>query len=432
MPQYTIAWMPGDGVGKDVMDAARIVLDAMKFDAEYIPADIGWDFWCNEGDALPQRTVDILRNTDCGLFGAITSKPNDEAQLELVDRLQGKGLVYRSPIVRLRQLFNLHTNMRPCKAYPKNPLNYRGDDVDLVVFRENTEGMYGGVEFGPSTNGIPQGVFDALCANPNMKKFGDKGLANLAISTRIMSKQGCESICRKAFEYAKNNKRRNVTLIEKPNVLRETGGLMTRVFRDMAKEYSNIPAWEANIDAICMWLLKKPQDYDVLIAENMFGDIVSDLAAGLVGGLGYAASANLGDEYAVFEPTHGSAPKYAGQYKVNPMAMLLTCVLMFEWLGEEEAARKLENAVARVTAEGKVGTYDVGLKNSTLEVGEEVARIATGAKASATSRDRKGADTRKSAKSSKPRKTNGKKKPAKVMRKVSGGGKKKKTASRGR
>jgi len=378
MPQYTIAWMPGDGVGKDVMDAARIVLDAMKFDAEYIPADIGWDFWCNEGDALPQRTVDILKRTDCALFGAITSKPNDEAQEELAPALRGKGLIYRSPIVRLRQLFNLHTNLRPCKAYPGNPLNYRGDDVDLVVFRENTEGSYGGVEFGPSTGGVPQNVFDALCTNPNMKKFGEKGLQNLAISTRIMSKQGCESICRQAFEYAKKHKRRNVTLIEKPNVLRETGGLMTRVFRQVAKDYPGIPSWEANIDAICMWLLKKPQDYDVLIAENMFGDIVSDLAAGLVGGLGYAASANLGDKYAVFEPTHGSAPKYAGQYKVNPLAMLLTCVLMFEWLGESEAARKLEDAVARVTRERKIGTYDVGMKNTTLEVGEEVARHATG------------------------------------------------------
>jgi isocitrate/isopropylmalate dehydrogenase len=372
MPKYTIAWMPGDGVGKDVMDAARIVLDAMKFDATYIPADIGWDYWCSEGDALPQRTIDILRKTDCALFGAITSKPNDEAQEELGTRLKNKGLVYRSPIVRLRQLFNLHTNLRPCKAYPGNPLNYRGDDVDLIVFRENTEGSYGGVEFHP----IPQAVYDALCLNSNMKKFGEKGLDNLALSTRIMSRQGCESICRQAFDYAKKHKRRNVTLVEKPNVLRETGGLMTRVFRSVAKQYSNIPAWEANIDAICMWLLKKPQDYDVLVAENMFGDIISDLAAGLVGGLGYAASANIGDKYAVFEPTHGSAPKYAGQYKVNPMAMLLTCVMMFEWLGEKDAAKKLEAAVARVTAERKVGTYDVGMKNTTLEVAGEVAKYA--------------------------------------------------------
>jgi 3-isopropylmalate dehydrogenase len=201
-----------------------------------------------------------------------------------------------------------------------------------------------------------------------------------------MSKQGCTSICRRAFEYAKKHNRRNVTLVEKPNVLRETGGLMTRVFREVAKDFPNIPAWEANIDAICMWLLKKPQEYDVLVAENMFGDIISDLAAGLVGGLGYAASANVGDSYAVFEPTHGSAPKYAGQYKVNPMAMLLTCVMMFEWLGEKELAKKLESAVARVTAERSVGTYDVGLSNTTLEVGEEVARYATGTRPSPSGR----------------------------------------------
>jgi 3-isopropylmalate dehydrogenase len=207
-----------------------------------------------------------------------------------------------------------------------------------------------------------------------MRKFEEKGLDNLALSTRIMSKQGCTSIVTQAFEYAKKHKRTSVTLIEKPNVLRETGGLMTRVFRDVAKSYPNIQAWEANIDAICMWLLKKPQDYDVLVAENMFGDIISDLAAGLTGGLGYAASANIGDDYAVFEPTHGSAPKYAGQYKVNPMAMILTCKLMFDWLGHADEAKRLEAAVAKVTRERKVGTYDVGMKNTSLEVAEEVAR----------------------------------------------------------
>ncbi len=148
MATYKIAWMPGDGTGRDVMDAARIVLDAIGFDAEYIPADIGWEFWCSEGDALPPRTIDILKTTDCALFGAITSKPKDEAAGELAPQLQDKGLSYFSPIVKLRQLLNLHTNLRPCKAYVGNPLNFR-DDIDLVVFRENTEGMYGGVEFHP-------------------------------------------------------------------------------------------------------------------------------------------------------------------------------------------------------------------------------------------------------------------------------------------
>lgn len=374
--KYRIAWMPGDGVGNDVMQAARIVLEAMDFDAEYIPADIGWEFWCKEGDPLPQRTIDILKNTDCALFGAITSKPRDEANDELDPSLKGKGLEYFSPIVKLRQLFNLHTNLRPCKAYPGNPLNYR-DDIDQVVFRENTEGMYGGVEWFP----LPESVYEAMCINPKMKKWKEKGLENVALSTRIMSKQGCESICRQAFEYAQKHGRKSVTLVEKPNVLRETGGLMTRVFRGIAKEYSGIAAWEANIDAICMWMIKNPQDYDVLVAENMFGDIISDLCAGLVGGLGFASAANIGDNYAVFEPTHGSAPKYDGKYVVNPMAMILTVKLMFDWLGEADAAERLEGAVARVIKENKVATYDVrGVKagtggaNSTLEVAEEVAK----------------------------------------------------------
>lgn len=380
MSKYRIAWMPGDGIGNDVMEAARIVLDAMKLDAEYVPCDIGWEFWCKEGNALPDRTIKAMEGTTCGLFGAITSKPQDDAKLELAPELKDKKLVYFSPIVKLRQMFNLHTNVRPCKSYPGNPLNYRGtrlanpsgDDVmiDQVVFRENTEGMYGGVEFHP----VPQQVYDALCVNPKMKPWKDKGLENVALSTRIVSIQGCTSICRGAFEYAKATGRKRVTLVEKPNVLRETGGMMTRVFRDLAKQYPGIWADEANIDAICMWMFKNPQDYSVLVAENMFGDIVSDLCAGLVGGLGFAPSANLGEKYAVFEPTHGSAPKYAGQYKVNPIAMLLTAKMMLEWLKERDQAARLETAVARVIKEGKVRTYDMGGKSSTLDVAQEVAR----------------------------------------------------------
>ncbi|MDA1008573.1 MAG: isocitrate/isopropylmalate dehydrogenase family protein [Planctomycetota bacterium] len=389
MSKYKIAWMPGDGIGNDVMEAARIVLDEMKVDAEYVHCDIGWEFWCKEGNALPDRTVEVLKNTTCGLFGAITSKPQDDALTELEPHLRDKKLVYFSPIVKMRQMFNLHTNMRPCKSYEGNPLNYRGtrianpiaDDVaiDQVIFRENTEGSYGGVEFGP----LPESVYDALCLNPKMKPWKAKGLENVALSTRIVSKQGCASICRQAFEYAKKTGRKRVTLIEKPNVLRETGGLMTRVFREIAKEYPSIWADEANIDAICMWMFKNPQDYSVLVAENMFGDIVSDLCAGLVGGLGFAPSANLGDTYAVFEPTHGSAPKYAGQYKVNPHAMLLTAKMMLDWLGETDRANRLEQAVSRVILEGKVKTYDMGGKDSTLDVARAVAAYAVqGAKTS--------------------------------------------------
>src|SRR5437870_3305105 len=382
MAKYKIAWMPGDGVGNDVMEAARLVLDRIKLDAEYVPCDIEWEVGCKEGNALPDRTVKTLKETTCALFGAITSKPQSEAKNELAPDLKDKGLVYLSPIVGLRQLFNLHTNMRPCKSYPGNPLNYRGTQIanpsgadvpiDQVVFRENTEGMYGGVEFFP----LPESVFTALCANQKMKKFQAKGLENIALSTRIMSVQGCTNICREAFEYAKKTGRKRVTLIEKPNVLRETGGLMMRCFRDVAKNYPDIRADDANIDAICMWMFKNPQDYSVLVAENMFGDIVSDLCAGLVGGLGFAPSANLGGNYAVFEPTHGSAPKYAGQYKVNPIAMLLTAKLMLDWLNETERATRLESAIARVIAEGKVRTYDMGDNASTLDVAKAVADYA--------------------------------------------------------
>src|SRR6476646_5952463 len=188
MAKYKIAWMPGDGVGNDVMEAARLGLDRLKLDAEYVPCDIGWEFWCKEGNALPDRTVKALKETTCGLFGAITSKPQSEAKEELAPELKDKGLVYFSPIVGLRQMFNLHTNMRPCKSYPGNPLNYRGTKITT-----------------PSGADVP--------------------LENIALSTRIMSKQGCTNICKQAFEYAKKTGRKRVTLIEKPNVLRETGGL---------------------------------------------------------------------------------------------------------------------------------------------------------------------------------------------------------------
>ncbi len=369
MAKYRIAWLPGDGVGKEVMEVARNVLDAMKFDAEYVHGDIGWEFWCTEGDALPQRTIDLLGKTNCALFGAITSKPKEEAAAELDPSLEDKGFVYFSPIVKLRQLVPLHTNMRPCKAYPGNPLNYK-EGIDLVIFRENTEGMYAGIEFHP----LPQRVFDALCENPKMKKFAANKLDDIAFSARIMTRQACHSIVTQAFEYAKTNNVKHVTVCDKPNVLRETGGLMTRTARKVAQAYPGIDLWETNIDAQCMWLVKKPEDYGVLVAENLFGDILSDLAAGLVGGLGFASAANIGDDYAVFEPTHGSAPKYDGMYKVNPIAMLLAVKLMFDWLGEVELGVRLEKAVAEVIAEHKVGTYDVGLNNTTLEVAEEVAR----------------------------------------------------------
>jgi len=369
MAKYHIAWLPGDGVGNDVMDAAKIVLDAINLDAEYIPGDIGWEFWKTEGDPLPARTIKLLKETDCGLFGAITSKPNDEAQKELAPELKGKGFVYSSPIVRLRQTFNLHTNLRPCKAFAGNPLNYR-DDIDLVVFRENTEGLYAGVEFHP----VPDEIFNALMSHKKMKKFENVPLDDMAISTRIFTRKACQNIVRQAFEYAKEHNRKSVTLVEKPNVIRETSGMMVQEARKIAKNYTGIKLWETNVDAMCMWLVKNPQIYDILVASNMFGDIISDLSAQLVGGLGFAASGNIGDDFAVFEPTHGSAPKYAGMYKVNPTAMLMSVRLMLDWLGEKKDAKKLEQTIAEVIKDGKVRTYDLGGDNTSLEVAEEIAK----------------------------------------------------------
>ena len=372
MAKYRIAWLPGDGVGVDVMEATRLVLDASGFSdqAEYLHGDIGWEFWCKEGDPLPQRTLDLLADTDVCLFGAITSKPKDAAAEELAPELQGKGLTYFSPIVRLRQELGLHTNLRPCKGYPGNPLNYK-DGIDLIVFRENTQGLYAGVEFCP----IPKDVRAALDANhPKMKSFAGVPDDEVAMSTRIVTKAGCTSIARGAFEYAKEYGYKTVTLVEKPNVLRETGGMMTDCARAVAAEYDGIELWETNIDAMCMWLVKNPHDYGVIMAENMFGDIISDLCAQLVGGLGFACAGNIGDNYAVFEPTHGSAPKYAGQYKVNPIATILTAKMMIAWLGQKEIADKIEAATAAVIKEGEVRTYDMGGEATSMDMARAVAQ----------------------------------------------------------
>jgi len=369
MAKYKIAVLPGDGIGNDVMDAARIVLDKLQLDCDYQYGDIGWEFWIKEGEPLPQRTIRLLKETDCCLFGAITSKPKEEAASELIQELQNKDLIYFSPIVRLRQEFNLRTNLRPCKAYAGNPLNYK-DDVDLVVFRENTEGLYCGVEYHPIPDDV-KGILNST--HPKMKKFENVPGEEMALSCRIFTRQGCRNIVRDAFEYAKKFGYKTVTVVEKPNVIRETSGLMVREARKIAKEYPGIDLWETNIDAMCMWLIKNPQDYGVLVASNMFGDIVSDLCAQLVGGLGFACSGNIGDDYAVFEPTHGSAPKYAGQHKVNPLAMILSSKLMLDWLGERDKASVLEKAVAQVVKEGKIHTYDMGGSHSSLDMANGVA-----------------------------------------------------------
>jgi 3-isopropylmalate dehydrogenase len=369
MAKYRIAWLPGDGVGVDVLDAARIVLDRVGLDAEYVPGDIGWEFWCAEGDALPPRTVDLLRSVDAALFGAITSKPMKAAAAELAPALRDTGLVYRSPIVRMRQLFDLYVCLRPCKAYPGNGLNFR-ERIDLVVFRENTEDLYSGVEFSP----VPAELADVLkrLAKP-FGAFADLPGDQYAVSCKINTQRGSERIIRAAFEFAKRFGRKKVTVVHKANVVRATDGLFLEAARGVAQEFPGIAWDDANIDAMTMWLLKNPFNYDVLVAPNLYGDIISDLCAQMVGGLGFGCSGNIGEKLAVFEPTHGSAPKYAGQSKVNPIATVLAVKMMLDWLGEAEKATALEAAVAAVIADGTVRTYDMGGAATTLDMGRAIA-----------------------------------------------------------
>jgi len=370
MAKRTIVSMPGDGIGKVVLEETIRVLEAAGFEADYVEGDIGWEFWCKEGNPLPQRTIDLLEKHKIGLFGAITSKPKDEAATELIPELQDKGLIYSSPIVNMRQHFNLDICMRPCKSYIGNPLNFirRGindtieePEVDAVIFRQNTEGLYGGVEWSnPSEK-----VYDALMTHPKfVKNFGKTSKEEISVSTRIFTKKSTERILRAAFAYAKENGYKSVTLCEKPNVIRETSGMMYKMAQQIQKaDYPNIDLWNTNIDAQMMWLTKNPENYGIIVAGNMFGDIVSDGFAGLIGGLGFASSAQMNPDsgIAVFEPTHGSAPKYA-DYDVsivNPIAMVESACAMLDFIEEKVMAAKIRKAVAEVISEGKVRTYDM-------------------------------------------------------------------------
>jgi 3-isopropylmalate dehydrogenase len=360
MSKYRIAWLPGDGIGVEVCDAARVVLDAARLDAEYIHGDIGWEFWVKEGDALPARTMRLLRNSDCAFFGAITSKPVKEANRELAAHLQGQGHIYRSPIVRMRQELDLYICQRPCRALAGNPLNYR-DDIDVVVFRENTEGLYIGVEFAK----VPESFY----SEPAMARIPK----DAAISIRSITRASSLRIVEAAFEFARKNGRRKVTAVHKANVVRATCGVFVEAAKEVAARYPDIQFDMANVDAICMWLLKNPGNYDVIATTNLFGDILSDLCAQLVGGMGFAYSGNIGSNYAVFEPTHGSAPKYAGLNKVNPLATILAAAMMAEWLGERETGALIHAAVGDVVKAGEVRTYDMGGSATTMQMAEAVA-----------------------------------------------------------
>ncbi len=381
MSKRTIVALPGDGIGKPVLDETIRVLNAAGFEADYVEGDIGWEFWCDEGNPLPERTLKLLEEHKIGLFGAITSKPKDEAFDELSPELKTKGLVYSSPIVGLRQHFGLDICMRPCHTYQGNPLNFIrrgvGDTVeepmvDVVIFRQNTEGLYGGVEWSDP----PEQVYDALMTHPKFKKnFGSAPKSEISISTRIFTKNATERILRAAFNHAKKYGYKSVTVCEKPNVIRETSGMMYKMAQQIQKaDFPDIQLWNTNIDAQMMWLTKNPEDYGVIVAGNMFGDIVSDGFAGLIGGLGFACSAQFNPDsgIGVFEPTHGSAPKYADYETsiVNPVAMVESACMMLDFINENDIAAKIRKAVAEVIEEGKVRTYDMSKMRGSADVVE--------------------------------------------------------------
>jgi isocitrate dehydrogenase (NAD+) len=369
MANHTIVVLPGDGIGAIVLEQAIRVLNAAGFNSEYVYGDIGWEFWKKEGNPLPQRTIDLIGRHKIALFGAITSKPNDEAREELDPSLQGKDFTYSSPIVGLRQHFNLDICLRPCKSYKGNPLNFirRGKGstieeplIDVVIFRQNTEGLYSGVEWtAPSET-----VYKALMTHPKfVENFGKVPVEEISVSARIFTRKATFRILMAAFEHARQYGYKSVTLCEKPNVIRETSGLMWKLAKEIQKNsFPEIKLLNTNIDAQMMWLTKNPEDYGVIVAGNMFGDIVSDAFAGLIGGLGFACSAQFSSGgIAVFEPTHGSAPKYA-DYEVpvvNPVAMIESACMMLDYLGEKTTGNVIRKAIAEVIMEGRVRTYDM-------------------------------------------------------------------------
>jgi isocitrate dehydrogenase (NAD+) len=333
---HVVTLVPGDGTGPELTEATRRVLEATGVDFTWDIRQAGVDVMESAGTPLPPETLDAIKQTGVALKGPITTPI---------------GTGFRSVNVALRHELGLYACVRPCKTY--RGVRSRYEDVDLVVIRENTEDLYAGIEFESGTDDA-HAVIDFL--NGRQAK---QIAASAGISIKPLTPEGSERIIRFAFDYARANGRRRVSCITKANIMKHTDGLFLAVFREVAKDYPDVEAWETLVDALCMGLVQRPEEFDVLVLPNLYGDIVSDLTAGLVGGLGVAPGANIGTEAAVFEATHGSAPKYTGQNRVNPTAMILSGKLMLEHLGERDAARLLEEAVAGVIADGERVTYDL-------------------------------------------------------------------------
>ncbi len=333
---YNITLIPGDGIGPEITEATRRVLEATGVSFKWEVVQAGADVQDEYGTPLPGHVLDSIRKNRVAIKGPVTTPV-------------GSG--FRSVNVAMRKELDLYACVRPCKSYLGAPTRYT--DVDIVVVRENTEDLYAGIEF---EKGTPQtaSIIEMLSRSSGTRIRADSG-----ISIKPISETASRRIVRFAFEYARSNQRRKVTAVHKANIMKFSDGLFLAMARQVAKEYPDIEFEDRIVDNMTMQLVKKPQQFDVVVTPNLYGDILSDLCAGLVGGLGLAPGANIGDETALFEPTHGSAPKYKGQNKANPMAMMLSGVMMLHHIGEKENAQRLEKAIADVIASGKSVTYDL-------------------------------------------------------------------------
>ncbi len=333
---YNVTLIPGDGIGVEISEATRQVLEATGVQFNWDVQIAGEEAMARYGTPMPDHVIESIRRNKVAIKGPLTTPV---------------GTGFRSVNVALRMALDLYANLRPAKTY--RGIQSRYDNIDLVVVRENTEGMYSGIEFAEGTPEVQQ-VMDLVDRLLNRKIRPDS-----AISVKTISITGSRRIVKFAFDYARANGRKKVTAVHKANIMKFTDGLFLSVAREVAKEYPEIEFSDLIVDNCCMQLVQKPELYDVLVLPNLYGDIISDLCAGLVGGLGVAPGANIGEQGALFEPVHGSAPKYKGLAKANPTAMILSGVLMLRYLGETEAANRLEAATAKVIAEGKDVTYDL-------------------------------------------------------------------------
>jgi isocitrate dehydrogenase (NAD+) len=333
---HRVTLIPGDGTGPEITEATRRVLEATGVRFEWDVQEAGIDVFQREGTPLPARVLDSLRHTKVGLKGPITTPV---------------GTGFRSVNVALRKELDLYACIRPCKTYPGVRSRYQ--NIDIVIVRENTEDLYAGIEFERGSHGA-EALRDLVRAETKREIPEDAG-----ISVKPISVSATQRIVRHAFNYAKERKRRKITAVHKANIMKFSDGLFLETARKTAKEFPGFEFEDRIVDNMCMQLVQTPENYDVLVLPNLYGDIISDLGAGLIGGLGVAPGANIGDDAALFEPTHGSAPRYAGQDKVNPFAMILSGMLMLRHLGERETADRLERAVAGVIREGKNVTYDM-------------------------------------------------------------------------